>query len=439
MRAESGNLRVKRKPAIGDWLISRSSIYMHTVQYTFRPQLSISSALQPASQPASPVIALSMLPSFRRGPWLLSSSSSSALSAVFVRHNSSSLFPPNQFTTLASRNSARHQIYQSLSSDPYVNLSIEHFLLENAPSDSSILFLYINRPCVVIGRNQNPWLETTLRPSQINDGSFNGEGVLYVRRRSGGGAVFHDEGNLNYSVISPRSTFTRNKHAEMVVRALHRMGATNTRVSDRHDIMMSTEALGEGPDAPPLRKVSGTAFKLTSQRALHHATCLLDSPNIHNIGPVLRSSARDYIKARGVESVRSPVGNISSVFENASIPFSIQSVMGTIMEEFAQMYNVNPDAVLRAQRAHVNEDELYAGDDWVVGTVGESQAGEEPEIMKGIDELQVKQTINARHRANWNSHWSGSICRHRSLHSLHFPLRRIRGQDRHYLPLCHTL
>lgn len=349
--------------------------------------------------PASLLGSFSMLPSFRRGPWRLSSYSSSTLSTVFVRH-SSSLFPANQFTALASRNSARHQIYQSLSSDPYVNLSIEHFLLENAPSDSSILFLYINLPCVVIGRNQNPWLETSLRPSQPNNGSFNGEGVHYVRRRSGGGAVFHDEGNLNYSVISPRSTFTRNKHAEMVVQALHRMGATNTRVSDRHDIMMSTEALGEEPGAPPLRKVSGTAFKLTSQRALHHATLLLDSPNIHNIGAVLRSSARDYIKAKGIESVRSPVGNISSVFENASIPFSIQGVMDTIMEEFAQLYNVNPEAVLRAQRAHVNEDELYAGDDWVVGTVGESQASEEPEMKKGIDELQVSQTINDWHCAN---------------------------------------
>lgn len=281
-----------------------------------------------------------------------------------------------------------------------MNLSIEHFLLENAPADSSILFLYINRPCVVIGRNQNPWLETNLRPSQKNNGSSNGEGVLYVRRRSGGGAVFHDEGNLNYSVISPRSTFTRDKHAEMVVRALHSMGATNSSVSDRHDIMMSTEALNEKPGGPLLRKISGSAFKLTSRRALHHGTCLLDSPNIHDIGSFLRSTARDYIKARGVESVRSPVGNVSSVFENASIPFSIQGVVGSIMEAFAQLYNVSPDAVLRAQRAHVNEDELYAGDNWVVGTVGESLASEEPEIKKGIDELQVTQAINGPMQPN---------------------------------------
>ena len=354
------------------------------------------------SSPSSPPVPppLSMLPSFRRGPGPSRLLSSSRLS-FFVRRNST--VPPGRFTALASRKPSRYQIYQSLSPDPYVNLSIEHFLLENAPSDSSILFLYINKPCVVIGRNQNPWLETNLRPLQNahtvqNNEVSNREGVLYVRRRSGGGAVFHDEGNLNYSVISPRSTFTRNKHAEMVVRALHRLGATNTSVSERHDIMMSTEALNGDSEAsapePLMRKISGSAFKLTSQRALHHGTCLLDSPNIHNIGDFLRSPARDYVKARGVESVRSPVGNVSSIFTDASMPFSIQGVIASIMEEFAQLYAINPDAILRAHRAHVNEGELYTGDNWVVGTVGESQASEELEIKKGIDELQVSQAVN---------------------------------------------
>ncbi|GCB22249.1 putative lipoate-protein ligase A [Aspergillus awamori] len=305
-----------------------------------------------------------------------------------VRWNSS--FSADQFAQLASRQSSQHQIYQSLSTDPYVNLSIEHFLLEHAPADSNILFLYINRPCVVIGRNQNPWLETNLRVLHNDRGtaehgihSYNDtEDALYVRRRSGGGAVFHDEGNLNYSVISPRPTFTRNKHAEMVVRALHRVGATTTSVNDRHDIVMS---LDEGQSQP--RKISGSAFKLTRHRALHHGTCLLDSPNINTLGSFLRSPARDYIKAKGVESVRSPVANVSSVFADASIPFGIQDVIANIMTEFAELYQTSPDAVRRAQRAYVHDAELYAGDDWVVGAVGEAQGYEEPEIKKGIDEL----------------------------------------------------
>ncbi|KAE8350043.1 hypothetical protein BDV28DRAFT_49173 [Aspergillus coremiiformis] len=308
--------------------------------------------------------------------------SSRAFHPVFVRYNSS--FSSDQFAQLASRESSKHQIYQSFSTDPYVNLSIEHFLLEHAPSDSNILFLYINQPCVVIGRNQNPWLETNLLALQ-NDREPNAPGnrdnsALFVRRRSGGGAVYHDEGNLNYSVISPRTAFTRNKHAEMVVRALHRIGATTTSVNDRHDIVMST-----GQAQP--RKISGSAFKLTRHRALHHGTCLLDSPNINRLGSFLRSPARDYIKAKGVESVRSPVANVSSVFEDAMMPFSTDQVIARVVEEFARMYQVDADAVRRAQRAHTLEPELYAGGTWVVGAVGERHGYGEPAVKKGIDEL----------------------------------------------------
>lgn len=330
---------------------------------------------------------------FLRGPCRLSSAVGPRCGRGFSTSavlRSSSSFPSSQFAHLASRQSSLHQIYQSHSLDPYVNLSIEHFLLENAPADSSILFLYVNRPCVVIGRNQNPWLETNLRAIQndrVRDPEglhSDGEDVLYVRRRSGGGAVYHDEGNLNYSVISPRTSFTRNKHVEMVVRALHRIGATSTSVNDRHDIVMS---LGEEENEIP-RKISGSAFKLTRNRALHHGTCLLDTPNIDNLGFFLRSPARDYIKAKGVESVRSPVANISRVFSDASIPFSIQGAVESIMEEFARLYNTNPQAVLRAKRAHANDLDLFAGDDWVAGAVGEAQT-EEPGIQKGINELRV--------------------------------------------------
>ncbi|KAJ5294846.1 hypothetical protein PENANT_c014G00608 [Penicillium antarcticum] len=308
------------------------------------------------------------------------------LKYAWVRHNHS---VPDRFTELVRRPSSLHQIYQSLSTDPYVNLSIEHFLLENAPAESSILFLYANRPCVVIGRNQNPWLETDLRA--LHNDRWNGaagdeEAAIFVRRRSGGGAVFHDAGNLNYSVISPRISFTRDKHAEMVVRALHRVGATNTRVNERHDIVMArAEGMENDSNEPLARKISGSAFKLTRHRALHHGTCLLDSPNIHDLGRYLRSSARGYIQAKGVESVRSPVGNVSAAFADSF--FSMQGVIQSVIEEFARLYEVHPDAVRRAQRAHANDPEIFAGDGWVAGTVGEVQGEQEPAIGKGIDEL----------------------------------------------------
>lgn len=302
----------------------------------------------------------------------------------WARYNSS--FPVYRFAALARRPSSRHQIYQSLSTDPYVNLSIEHFLLENAPDDSSILLLYVNEPCVVIGRNQNPWLETDLRTlhNDRRPGTGQDDAAVFVRRRSGGGAVFHDEGNLNYSVISPRTSFTRDKHAEMMVRALHRVGAVNTSVNERHDIVMIPPE-GSPSHEPPARKVSGSAFKLTRHRALHHGTCLLDSPNILDLGRFLRSPARGYIKAKGVESVRSPVGNVSSALADSF--FSMQGVMESIVEEFAHLYGVHADAVLRARRAHGAEPEIFAGDSWVVGALGDVQGEQEADIARGIAEL----------------------------------------------------
>ncbi|OAX83388.1 hypothetical protein ACJ72_02249 [Emergomyces africanus] len=304
----------------------------------------------------------------------------------------------------ASNESSRYQIYHSLSSDPFTNLSIENFLLEHAPQSSIILFLYINRPCVVIGRNQNPWLETNLHAldretRHSSNGSFND--APFVRRRSGGGAVFHDEGNLNYSVICPKAIFHRDKHAEMVVRALRRVGAVNTWVNERHDIVLGqdtneppSEAInGETEDviSPRLKKpqqhtlkISGSAYKLTRSRAMHHGTCLVDSPNLGNISTFLRSPARPYLKAKGVESVRSPVGNVSSVVEPT---FLIEQVVSNIMEEFAQLYDIHPDALLRAQRAHAIDPEVQTGYNWVVGGISDNHALEEPEIVKGIKEL----------------------------------------------------
>lgn len=333
--------------------------------------------------------------------------------AVLARRNSSLAL--TRFAELVSHDESRHQIFQSLCTDPFVNLSIENFLLENTPVASDVLFLYINRPCVVIGRNQNPWLETNLGASKrsnnrskadIEKGCASNVGkedeVLYVRRRSGGGAVFHDGGNLNYCVISPRSSFTRDKHAQMVALALRKIGAVNASVNGRHDIVLkqdttniakeqsviaTDDSLHEAASCP--LKISGSAFKLTRHRALHHGTCLLDSPNLHKLGTFLRSPARPYIKAKGVDSVRSPVGNVSSALADSFTPFSIQMVISSIIDEFTHLYGVDSDATLRAHRAHANKAELFTGRDWVVGTVTDSLEHYEPKIGGGITELKV--------------------------------------------------
>jgi lipoate-protein ligase A len=280
------------------------------------------------------------------------------------------------------------QSYISSSRDPYLNLSIEDHILRTSPPDSAILFLYTNRPCVVIGRNQNPWHEVNLgmlkargqgkTGAVLKDTEPPGIGnVDLVRRRSGGGAVFHDEGNLNWSITSPRNDFTRDKHAEMVVRALRQLGVDRARVNERHDIVLdqgshrhATDAQDthrtpytvDSADTTPQRpiKVSGSAYKLTRGRALHHATTLLASPNLHIIPQYLHSPAKAFIDAKGVESVSSPVGNIG---------IEADAFQQRVQEEFAAMYCAGNKQV-------------------IVETVGDELL-HVPEIRKGSDELRV--------------------------------------------------
>ncbi|KAL1959233.1 hypothetical protein VTO42DRAFT_2739 [Malbranchea cinnamomea] len=323
---------------------------------------------------------------------------------AFARQLSS--IATTNFPTLAQTSSL--QVYRSLSKDPFVNLTIENFLFVHAPQDSKILFLYTNRPCVIIGRNQNPWLETNLRllsqkaQNSVEDGSPNH--AFLVRRRSGGGAVFHDEGNLNYSVICPKAIFDRDKHAEMVVRALKSIGAVNTRVNERHDIVMGENSKEPTADVikvgssdvesprvemtPRALKISGSAYKLSRARALHHGTCLIDSPNLAELGAFLRSPARPYLHARGVDSVRSPVGNVSSVVPGVRRTELMRMLSAQIMEEFAKLYGVDDEGLMRAQTACTDQAELYTDGNWTVGTVDDGVLSGHPGMQEDLKTLQ---------------------------------------------------
>ena len=93
----------------------------------------------------------------------------------------------------------------------FQNLSIEEYLMDNF--DPPILILWKNSPCVVLGKNQNPWIECNLK-------LMKDENITLARRISGGGAVYHDEGNLNYSLIHDNRTYERSKVYEMIISAL---------------------------------------------------------------------------------------------------------------------------------------------------------------------------------------------------------------------------
>ncbi|OAA57643.1 hydroxymethylglutaryl-lyase [Niveomyces insectorum RCEF 264] len=232
------------------------------------------------------------------------------------------------FETVAGRpgdygdddNGERVHIVQSTGCNPFANLAVEQRLLERAHPASRLLLLYRNAPCVVIGRNQNPWAEVSLN-GLIGDGTRQQQRtpVHLVRRRSGGGAVYHDAGNANWSVIGPSAGFDRDRYAHMVARALQRLGVTSARVNERHDIVIGGSCTGQkrddddDDDDDDVYKVSGSAYKLTRRRALHHGTCLLGADLAAVAGLLRAPPAAPYVLARGVASVRAAVQNVAVV------------------------------------------------------------------------------------------------------------------------------
>ena len=311
-----------------------------------------------------------------------------------------------KWRTLAQ--SVKRQIYVSRSRDPILNLSIEHFLLQESHPDSTILFLYVNRPCVVIGRNQNPWLEVNLNSVKpdVNDGDrLSPSDVQFVRRRSGGGTVFHDEGNVNYCVICHPNAFTRDKHAEMVTRAIRAFN-DRARVNERHDIV-----LDQGPELesatidrmdmhrttydnfPGVRqplKVSGSAYKLIRNRALHHGTCLVASPNLKTMSRYLTSPAGPYLKVRGVESVRSPIGNILP--SALPKPHVIHPFQESIVAAFSELYGIPAQETTSTARKiidqHDRHSQIYENEQWAIAVVSEDLS-ELESVSEGIKELKV--------------------------------------------------
>ncbi|KAJ3191057.1 Biotin/lipoate A/B protein ligase [Irineochytrium annulatum] len=202
--------------------------------------------------------------------------------------------------------------YISRLTDPWANLALEDWLFRRpvTASPSHTLFFYRNDPCVVIGRNQvrlhpqqlmtvptlmtlekNPWRECNVPLLRASN-------TALVRRRSGGGTVYHDQGNMNYSIMLPRDMFSRRLTTTLVARSLHELDIPG-QVNERHDVVVAD------------RKVSGSAFKVVRDRCYHHGTMLIDS-DLGSLGRLLRPSplVEGGMEGKGVRSVRSPVGRL---------------------------------------------------------------------------------------------------------------------------------
>lgn len=180
--------------------------------------------------------------------------------------------------------------------NPFINLAVEDYFLRFS-AHLPILFLYVNRPCVVMGRFQNPWVETNLKYLVEND-------IWLVRRQSGGGCVYHDEGNLNFSFITPEPMIDRLKHVKLLQEAFRRADI-QLDISPRHDLWLDN------------KKISGSAFKQTKMGSFHHGTFLVNS-DLDKLEECLKHSLvpKD---TKSIASVRSKVISLEQKYEGITI------------------------------------------------------------------------------------------------------------------------
>jgi len=196
-----------------------------------------------------------------------------------------------------------------------------------------ILYLWQNRNTVVIGRNQNPWKEC--RTTLLSE-----EGGHLARRLSGGGAVFHDLGNLNFTFLMPQSEYNLDRQFGVVARAVESFGIRTER-SGRNDM------LAEG------RKFSGNAFYKNGKHAYHHGT-LLVNVDMERMTRYLNPS-KAKLQAKGVDSVRSRVANLMHL--NPAV--TIDTMKTAMAEAFASVYGFDPEIIRPEDLDHAAIDALY--------------------------------------------------------------------------------
>ncbi len=217
--------------------------------------------------------------------------------------------------------------------DPWWNLAAEEHLARTCPPATVRLVFYRNMPALVFGRNQNPWAEADL-------GEAARCGAALARRSSGGGTVFHDRGTLNYGFAMHRPLYEPGRFLAMVAEALAALGIPAV-VCPRNSIWVSG------------RKIAGTAFLLTGERALLHGCILVDS-DLGLLRRLLRLPVAD-LRSHAVPSVPSPVLCVREV-QRAVTPEALREAiaaaaargLGAVCRRAVSAEDLPPDAVAAA-------------------------------------------------------------------------------------------
>lgn len=235
-------------------------------------------------------------------------------------------------------------VYESTGFDPYYNIATEKYLLESVQPGCCILYLWQNQHTVVIGRNQNAWSEC--RTSLLEQ-----EGGHLARRLSGGGAVYHDLGNLNFTFLVRDEDYDVDKQLS-VIREACAVFHIPVEKSGRNDL------LADG------QKFSGNAFYHSKGQAYHHGTILVNA-DMNKLSRYL-TPPKAKLEAKGVRSVRSRVTNLSSLCPG----LTCQALKQPLTDAFGKVYGVSPEILTLTADARdriAADAAQFSGWDWLYG------------------------------------------------------------------------
>ncbi|MBR1799659.1 MAG: lipoate--protein ligase [Bacteroidales bacterium] len=208
---------------------------------------------------------------------------------------------------------------ESRSTNPFLNVAVENYFLSLPDDETITLYLWRNHRTVVIGMNQNPFAECNVE-------TLEAEGGYLMRRRTGGGAVYHDDGNLNFSFVASNALYDQQKQFSVLMRAVAMFGL-NTELSGRNDVLCNG------------RKFSGNAFAKGKYNRLHHGTILIGG-NMTDMQRYLKVK-QTKLQKHGVASVQSRVVNLGEL--NDAI--TCQTIAPMLLQAFEEVYDTKADVL----------------------------------------------------------------------------------------------
>ncbi len=222
------------------------------------------------------------------------------------------------------------RLFISDSCDPWFNLAVEECIFRQMPADQRVLFLWRNNDTVVIGRAQNPWKECNTRKMESDH-------IKLARRSSGGGAVFHDMGNTNFTFMAGKPEYDKTVSTNIILDGLSRLGISVS-ASGRNDLVVNSED-GE-------RKISGSAYRETKDRGFHHGTVLINA-DLSRLADYLNPDPKK-LQAKGITSVRSRVTNLAEIvpgIDHEQVCESIKAAFFDYYGETVQEERISPDSL----------------------------------------------------------------------------------------------